>query len=88
MKFGFPHSYTSDILDAMRALALCGVKYSPEMNDALVIIKKRCINGKWLNEKQYKSPMYTTIEPYKKESKWITLYALIVLKHFEGLKII
>ena len=87
-KFGFPHSYTSDALDTMKALVSAEVKYSPKMKDALDLIKSKQVNGKWINEKQFKSPMYTTIEPYQAESKWVTLHALEVLKFYEGLKII
>ena len=86
-KFGFPHSYASDALDAMKALVSAEVKYDPRMKDALDLIKSKQVNGKWFNEKQFKSPMYTTIEPYLTESKWITLHALEVLKFYEGLKI-
>ncbi len=88
MKFGFPLNYNSDILDTMRALASCGIEYKPEMDEALEIIKDKAVNGKWISEKQYKSPMYAQIDEYKKESKWITYHALSVLKHFGGLKII
>ncbi len=87
-KFGFPHSYASDALDAMKALVSAEVKYDPRMKDALDLIKSKQVNGKWFNEKQFKSPMYTTIEQYLMESKWITLHALEVLKFYEGLKIV
>jgi len=87
-KFGFPLSYNSDILDAMRSLVSVEIKYSTEMDSALEQIKSKQKKGKWINEKQIRSPMYTQIEPYQGESKWITLHALTVLKHFKGLKII
>ena len=87
-KFGFPHSYTSDALDTMKALVSAEVKYDPRMKDALDLIKSKQVKGKWINEKQFKSPMYTTIEPYQAESKWLTLHALEVLKFYEGLKIV
>jgi len=87
-KFGFPLSYNSDILDAMRSLVSVEIKYSTEMDSALEQIKSKQKKGKWINEKLIRSPMYTQIEPYQGESKWITLHALTVLKHFKGLKII
>ncbi|MBY9002002.1 MAG: hypothetical protein KGD64_13875 [Candidatus Heimdallarchaeota archaeon] len=88
IKFGFPLNYNSDILDTMRALASLGINYKPEMANALEIIKNKAVNGKWVSEKQYKSPMYVQIEEYGKESKWITFHALTVLKHFEGITIV
>ncbi|MFW9851554.1 MAG: hypothetical protein ACFFDS_01280, partial [Candidatus Thorarchaeota archaeon] len=87
-KFGFPLTYNSDVLDTMRSLVAAEVKYSSEVDSALEIIKNRYKKGKWINEKKHRSPMYTQIEPYLGESKWITLHALSVLKHFEGIKII
>ncbi|NHK33099.1 MAG: hypothetical protein FK730_17250 [Asgard group archaeon] len=87
-KFGFPLSYTSDALDAMKALVAAEIKYDPRMKDALDLIESKQVNGKWINEKQYKSPMFTAIEPYQKESKWVTLHALEVLKFYKGLEII
>ncbi len=86
-KFGFPLNYNSDILDAMRSLAAVDQKYSTEMDQAIEILKSKSTEGKWLLEKQYKSPMHTQIEKYKKESKWITYHSLAVLKHFEGIQI-
>ena len=52
------------------------------------MIKTKNVEGKWIKEKQYSSPMYTQIESYKKPSRWVTLQVLVVLKHFEGIRII
>jgi hypothetical protein len=87
MNFSFPLSYTSDALDSMKAMTSADVKYHTNMQEALNLIKNKVLNGKWINENKFKSPMYTQIEEYKQESKWITLHALEVLKHYEGLKI-
>ena len=86
-KFGFPLNYNSDILDALRSLALVKHVSTPEIDATLEILKDKSIAGKWLNEKQYKSPTYAKIDDYKEESKWITYHALAVLKHFEGIVI-
>jgi hypothetical protein len=81
-KFGFPYSYASDALDAMRALVSAEIKFSPNMKEAVDLIASKAINGKWLNENKFKSPMHTKIENYQQESKWITLYALEVLRFY------
>ena len=86
--FSFPHSYTSDTLDALRALKSAEVKYSLKMDLALKLVKEKAVDGFWLNESKFKSPMHTTIEEEKQKSKWITFQALSVLKYYEGIAII
>ncbi len=86
-KFRFPLN-NSDALDAMRALVSANVEYSSEMESSIELIISKNQNGKWLNEKEYRSPFYTIIEPINSESKWLTLHALITLKHFIGIEIL
>lgn len=86
--FDFPHSYTSDVLDTLRALKSANIKYSQDMDIALGLVKEKAVNGIWINESKFKSPMYTTIEQEKQKSKWITFHALSVLKFYEGISII
>ena len=64
----------------MKALVSAEINYSPKMLDALELIKNKAINGKWLNENRFKSPLYFTLYDYREQSKWLTLYALEVLK--------
>ncbi|HUU78333.1 MAG TPA: hypothetical protein VMX55_08295 [candidate division Zixibacteria bacterium] len=85
LKFGFPLGYTSDILDAMKSLVNAGIPYSENMESALQIIAEKNVNGRWLIEKSYKSQMYTEIDSLNTKSKWLTLYALIVLKFYNKL---
>ena len=87
MIFSFPLSYTSDALDSMRAMRSAEIKFHVNMQKALDLIKIKAKDGKWINENKFKSPMYTQIDEYKHESKWITLHALEVLKYYEGIKI-
>ncbi len=87
MKFGFPLNYNSDALDALLSLATANVDYQPALDSALDLIKTKQKDDIWFIETQYKSPMHTVIEPINSKSKWLTLHALIVLKHFQGLKI-
>ncbi len=88
LKFGFPHSYTSDVLDTMRALVNAKTPYHKNMGSSLELIKEKSMTGKWVKERKFKSPMYSEIEPYKSESKWLTLHALMVMKYYEKLSII
>ena len=88
LKFGFPLSYTSDALDAMRAFVYADIPFHENMQDSLNLIKEKAQTGKWIKERKFNSPMYSEIEPYQEESKWITFQALEVLKHYEGIKIV
>ena len=88
MKFGFPLNYNSDALDALLSLISTNTNHNIALDPALNLVERKQTDGIWLNEKQYKSPMYAEIEPINSKSKWITLHALIVLKHFKGLEII
>ncbi|MHA1125694.1 MAG: hypothetical protein ACTSO7_09965 [Candidatus Heimdallarchaeota archaeon] len=87
MKFGFPLSYNSDSLDALLSLTTANIDYQPALDSALALIKSKQKEGIWFNEKQYKSSMHAIIEPINSRSKWLTLHALIVMKHFKGLEI-
>ncbi|MGC9780812.1 MAG: hypothetical protein HZR80_16335 [Candidatus Heimdallarchaeota archaeon] len=86
-EFSFPHSYTSDALDAMRSLVSAKVKYSNQMSDALELIKNNAVNGAWINKIKTRSPMHTQIEEVNQKSKWLTFHALSVLKFYEKLEI-
>jgi hypothetical protein len=86
-KFKFPHSYTSDTLDAMISLLHADVQIDSRMKDAVELIKNQAHNGRWINWSKLRSPMYSIIDEYKQESKWLTQRALMVLKKFEGIQV-
>ncbi len=80
-KFGFPLSYTSDVLEA--ALALCEAGYSrdPRLHNAIeLILSKRDAEGRWLLKHSLNGKMWVDIEVKGKPSKWVTLRALRVLR--------
>lgn len=82
-RFGFPRSYNPDMLEAMWALAEAGAKYDPAMNDALEHIEsKRLPDGRWKMDDSLNGKMLANVEKKGKPSKWITLRAMRVLKHF------
>ena len=82
-RFGFPRSYNSDILEAMLALAEARVKYRPVLDDPLDHIeRKRGRDGRWRLDDSLNGKMLANIERKGHPSKWITLRAMIVLKHF------
>ena len=84
-KFGFPLSYTSDVLEA--ALALCEAGYSrdPRLQNAIeLILSKRDAEGRWLQKHSLNGKMWVDIEVKGKPSKWVTLRALRVLRMAGG----
>jgi hypothetical protein len=82
-RFGFPLNYNSDILEAMVALATVGVPMSAALERPLQVIRdKRTADGVWLLEKSLNGQMWVDVEVKGQPSKWITLFALMVLDHF------
>ena len=84
-KFGFPLSYTSDVLEA--ALALCEAGYARDTrlaNALEFILAQRAADGRWTLKHTLNGKMWADIEIKGKPSKWVTLRALRVLKAAGG----
>lgn len=82
-RFGFPLNYNSDILEAMRALASVDAPMSEGLKSSLQIIQDKCnADGLWRLERSLNDQMWVNVEEKGEPSKWITLFALIVLDHF------
>ncbi len=83
LKFGFPRHYNSDILEAMYALAMVRTPMSPNVQKPLQVIEEKMTSeGKWKLENALNGKMWVNVEEKGKPSKWITYFALYVLKHF------
>ena len=83
-RFGFPVNYNSDILEAMYALATAGAPMSENLEKPLQVIRdKRTADGMWLMKKSLNGQMWVDVETKGEPSKWLTLFARIVLEHFE-----
>jgi hypothetical protein len=81
-QFGFPLMWKIDALDVLDLLLKLGYK-DDRMQDAIdLVISKQNENGRWILEKSFNTRMNVKIEQLGKESKWITLFALRVLKRF------
>lgn len=80
-KFGFPLSYTSDVLELSMALCEAGYGRDPRLKNAVeLILSKRQPDGRWLLKHSLNGKMWADIEVKGKPSKWITLRALRALK--------
>ncbi len=80
-KFGFPLSYTSDVLEALLALGEAGYGRDSRLNHALdLVLSKRDADGRWAMKHSLNGKMWIDIETKGQPSKWVTLRALRVLK--------
>ncbi len=81
-QFGFPLMWKTDALEVLEILTRLGCK-DDRMQDAIdLIISKQNENGRWILEKTFNGRMQANIEQKGKESKWLTLKAMKVLKGF------
>ncbi len=84
-KFGFPLSYTSNILEALNALARLGHGSEPGLRDAIRhVLWKQDEHGRWRMETSLNGKMWVDIEAKGKPSKWVTFQALQMLKRVFG----
>ena len=81
IKFGYPLSYTSDILEALEVLAGLGHAHDPRLANAIeFVLSKQDAQGRWKLEHTLNGKMWIDIEQRGRPSKWVTLRALRVLK--------
>ncbi|MHB1295957.1 MAG: nitrogen fixation protein NifH [Anaerolineae bacterium] len=80
-RFGFPLSYTSDILEALLALSQAGYGHDLRLRNAMALVSsKRDRDQRWVMERSLNSKMWADVEMRNQPSKWLTLRALVVLK--------
>ena len=83
LRFGYPLSYNSDVLEAMWALAAHGEPRRPEYELALEIIEAAASGQmRWTMRNSFNGKMIADIEKKGAPSRWLTLRALQVLDHF------
>ena len=82
-KFGFPLNWNSNVLEAMYALAIVDTPMHKNLERPLQVIQDKITeDGRWLMEKSLNGQMWADVEVKGQPSKWITLFAMIVLNHF------
>lgn len=83
LKFGFPLSYNSDVLEALYALARLGVPLSPRMAKAMEVVRRKMsADGTWIMEHSFNGKMRADVETKGKPSMWLTYFATYVLRHY------
>ncbi len=84
-RFGFPLNYTSNVLEALQALAGVGHGAAPGLTDALrLVLSKQDLLGRWKMETSLNGKMWFDIEKKGQPSKWVTLQAAQMLQAVFG----
>lgn len=87
LRLSYPSYWRYDILRALDYFRSAGIAYDSRMEDALaIIIKKKKINGRWNLQSSHPGQTHFDMEKTGEASRWNTLRALRVLRHFRLLK--
>lgn len=79
----YPSRWRYDILRSLCHFQAAGVPYDPRMEDALdLLAKKRRSDGTWPVQARHPGQTHFEMEKTGGPSRWNTLRALRVLKHF------
>ena len=79
----YPSRWKYDILRALDYFQFAGINYDPRMQDALDILKvKRRKDNKWPLQAKHPGKVHFEMEKSREPSRWNTLRAKRVLKHF------
>lgn len=80
----YPSRWKYDILRALDYFQQAGVPYDPRMQDALdILLEKRRRDGSWPVQAKQPGQTHFDMEKAGGPSRWNTLRALRVLKHFD-----
>lgn len=80
LRFGFPLMWNTDLVEILGVLGRLGVR-DERMEDAIqIVLSKQGENGRWKQENHFPGRFVTTIEANGKDSKWVTLNALLALR--------
>lgn len=83
LRFGFPLSYNSDALEALLALARAGEQRRSEYEPAVATVVEQADAGmRWKLRNTLNGKMLADVERKGEPSRWLTLRALEVLRHF------
>ena len=83
LRLSYPSRWRYDILRALDHFRDAGAPYDPRMQDALeVLIKKRDKTHRWPLQAKHPGQVHFDMEKTGEPSRWNTLRALRVLRHF------
>ena len=83
LRFGYPLTYNSDALEALASLMAIGEPMREEYAEALGVVGEAAdAQMRWTMKNSFNGKMLADVEVKGEPSKWLTLRALLVLKHF------
>ena len=83
LRFGYPLSYNSDVLEALWALAAHEEPPRAEYEQAIAVVDSAANNERrWTLRNTFNGKMLADVEEKGSPSRWLTLRALQVLQHF------
>jgi len=83
LMLSYPSRWRYDILRGLDYFQYAGVEFDERMDDAIaVLLKKQRKDGKWPVQAKHPGETHFDMEETGKPSRWNTLRALRVLKHF------
>jgi len=81
-QFGYPIGYVTDVLQNLEVLVALGYGDDQRLeNGRELLLGKQNARGRWSLEYTYNGKTWVEVEQKGKESKWVTLRALRVLKN-------
>jgi hypothetical protein len=84
LRFPYPSRWRYDILRALDYFQYSGSRWDDRMRPAVdILIKKRNMDGRWPQYAKYPGAVHFEMEKAGQPSRWNTLRALRVLKHFK-----
>jgi hypothetical protein len=87
LRFSFPHSYNSDLLEVLLLLGEVGVEADPVVEEGLErLVSKRGSDGMWKMVGGLNGKMHADLDKKGQASPWITYRALLALKRFGRLE--
>jgi len=88
LRFSFPHSYNSDLLEVLLLLGEAGASRDAIIDDGLEILgAKRGHDGLWKMIGGLNGKMHANLDLAGQPSPWITYRALLAFKRFGGLQL-
>ena len=82
LMLSYPSRWRYDILRALDYFHFTGMHYDNRMEDAINILLKKRRNGKWPLQAKHPGQTHFEMEKPGEPSRWNTLRALRVLRHF------
>lgn len=85
LMLSYPSRWFYDILRALDYFRSVGAPYDPRLQDALdILLQKRRAAGRWPLQAKHAGQVHFDMEQPGQPSRWNTLRALRVLKHFDN----